>query len=417
MQGAKSFTISKRLVMEGYRKVKANRGACGIDGVSLAAFEKNLKSNLYKIWNRMSSGSYLPPVVKLVEIPKGDGGVRTLGIPTVGDRIAQMVVVQVLEPLIEPHFHADSYGYRPKRSAHDALSVARQRCWKYDWVLDLDISKFFDTISHESLMKALKKHTDNKWVLLYVERWLEVPYEIKDGSQIVRTEGVPQGSVIGPLLANLFLHYAFDQWMKMRHPAIPFERYADDVICHCQSKEQAETLSADIRERLMSCKLSLNEKKTIICYCKDSNRNEEHDVIQFDFLGYTFMPRSAKSQSGKFFTSFTPAISRKAQNRIGKVIWEWRPKYWIGLNLVEIAEKLNPVIQGWINYYGKFHRSVLQNLLRRVNERLALWVRKKFKRFKHRQTKSIYWLGNIAKANPMLFAHWPFGSKPTAGII
>jgi RNA-directed DNA polymerase len=351
MQGAKSFEISKQLVWEAFKRVKANKGSAGIDGESIEIFENSLKDNLYKIWNRMSSGSYMLPPVKLVEIPKSGGeGTRSLGIPPVSDRVAQMVVVLELEPKIEPYFHEESYGYRRNKSALDAVGKAREMCWKYDWVLDMDISKFFDSIDHELLMKAVRKHTDSKWVLLYIQRWLKVPYEKADGTRIEREKGVPQGSVIGPLLANLFLHYAFDEWMKRNYPNIPFERYADDGVCHCKSEAQAKFLKQAIQKRFSDCRLVLNETKTKIVYCKGSRNKVDHELIEFDFLGFTFRPRLAVDKDGQFFTSFLPAISKKAMNKLGEKMREWNTRKWFPMELKDIAKMINPIIQGWINY-------------------------------------------------------------------
>ena len=293
MAEAKPFSISKHVVWDAYRRVKANRGAAGVDGQSLAAFETNLKGNLYKIWNRMSSGSYVPPPVRLVEISKEDGRMRPLGIPTVGDRIAQMVAKRVLEPMVEPKFHVDSYGYRPGKSALDAVATARQRCWRMDWVIDLDIAGFFDNLRHELVMKAMTHHTDLKWLHLYVERWLKAPLQLEVGTLQDRTAGTPQGGVISPLLANLFMHHAFDDWMKRHYPGVPFERYADDALIHCRSKAQAEQLLDAVRERLRQCGLELHPAKTKLVYCKDDDRRGMFEPHRFDFLGYTFQPRRA----------------------------------------------------------------------------------------------------------------------------
>ena len=309
MSQAKPFEISKQVVLEAYKRVKANRGAAGVDEESIQDFEVNLKNNLYKIWNRMSSGCYFPPAVRRVEIPKESGGLRALGIPTVSDRIAQMVARIYLEPKVEPYFHEDSYGYRPNKSAIDALGVARKRCWRYNWVLDLDIRGFFDNLDHELLMRAVRKHTDCKWVLLYVERWLKASVQFEDGTLINRDKGTPQGGVVSPLLANLFLHYALDEWMKKNYPNIPWERYADDAVFHCKTEAEANTLKTAIGERLGHCKLELHPEKTKIVYCKDERRQGDYPLKKFDFLGYTFRPRQSRNKWGKYFVSFSPAVS------------------------------------------------------------------------------------------------------------
>jgi RNA-directed DNA polymerase len=414
MKRAKSFEISKHLVWEAYRRVKANRGSAGVDNVSIAEFEHGLKGNLYRVWNRMSSGCYMPPPVKLVEIPKSQGGTRPLGIPTVSDRVAQMVVVLTIEPDIAPHFHEDSYAYQKNKSAHDAISKALERGYKFFWAIDLDISKFFDTIDHGLLLKALKRHITCPWALMYVQRWLTAPYMTEDGTLVERTKGIPQGSVIGPILANLFLHYAFDEWMKRNYSDIQFERYADDIVCHCVSLKQANFVKQAIRKRLADCKLSLNEAKTKIVYCKMKGRALEHDCIQFDFLGYTFRPRSAKALSGERFLNFSPAISNGARKKIWATVRDWDPNYWSPFRLDDIAKRINPVIQGWINYYGKYNKSVLQKILISVNMKLSRWVRSKYKDFNKRKLASIYRLGDMALANPNLFAHWKYGVVPTA---
>ncbi len=359
MSEAKSFAISKRQVWEAYKKVKANKGAAGVDGQTISEFEKNLEGNLYKLWNRMASGSYFPLPVKRVEIPKGDGRLRPLGIPTVADRTAQMVAKEFLEPEMERVFHPDSYGYRPGKSALDAVGQARKRCWKFDWVVDLDVKGFFDNIDHDLLMKAVRKHTDCRWVLLYVERWLKAPVLMPDGSLFRTGKGTPQGGVVSPLLANLFLHYAFDEWMRINCSSIPFERYADDAVCHCKSEAQAKWLKGRLESRFAEVGLELHPGKTKIVYCKDGKRRGSYTHEKFDFLGYTFRARRSKSKWGKHFINFSPAISDKAAKGIRKTARSWGWQRRSDKSLEDFARMSNPVIQGWINYYGRFYKSAL----------------------------------------------------------
>jgi len=403
---AKPFNISKHLVWDAYRKVKANRGAAGVDGQTIAQFEEDLKDNLYKLWNRMSSGSYFPPPVRRVEIPKGNGGKRPLGIPTVADRIAQMVVKQYLEPKLEPYFHPDSYGYRPEKSAIEAIGVTRQRCWRYSWVLDLDIKGFFDNIDHKLLMRAVRKHTDCRWVLLYIERWLKAPAQDENGAIVTRTKGTPQGGVISPLLANLFLHYAFDKWMERNQPAIPFERYADDIICHCVSEAQVKWLQGAVEKRLAECGLDLHPQKTKIVHCKNDRHPDNYYEGNFDFLGFTFRPRQARSKRGKFFAGFLPAVSNKAAKKIRQTVRSWKLHRLTDKSLEDFAHIFNPVIRGWINYYGSYYKSALYPIFQHLENILSRWAARKYKRLRNCRQRARYWLRTIAKRQPGLLAYW-----------
>jgi RNA-directed DNA polymerase len=410
----KSFVISKWVVWEAYKNVKANRGAAGVDEVSITEFEKDLKGNLYKLWNRMSSGSYFPPPVRAVEIPKKAGGVRTLGVPTVADRVAQTVVRSYLEPSVEPVFHADSYGYRPGRSAVDAVRVCRERCWKSDWVIDLDIRAFFDSIPHSLLLRAVSKHTDLRWVLLYVERWLKAPIQQVDGTLVARDRGTPQGSAISPLLANLFLHYAFDKWLAREYPSVSFERYADDAVVHCVSRAQAHHVLRALVGRMSRVGLELHPDKTCIVYCKDANRKGSSEHERFNFLGYTFRPRRSKGKRG-MFVNFSPAVSDDAKKAIRQQIRSWRLHRRSEQTLVDLARDLNPVVQGWINYYGNFYKSQLYPALRSINEYLVRWAMRKYKRLRGHVRRAWKWLVRVAERDPRLFAHWRLGVLPTAG--
>lgn len=411
MDKTKPFDISKHVVWEAYLRVKANKGAAGIDEQSIADFERELKNNLYKIWNRMSSGSYFPPPVRTVSIPKSGGGLRKLGIPTVGDRIAQMVVKLYLEPEVEGHFHPDSYGYRPGKSALDAVGQARERCWKYDYVIDLDIKGFFDNLEHSLIMRAVKKHTNSEWMLLYIERWLKAPIQLEDGTQVERDCGTPQGSVISPLLANLFMHHAFDKWMQENHPYAPFERYADDVVVHCKSEQQAKYVLTAIAKRLAQCKLELHPEKTRIVYCKDGKRKGSYEHERFDFLGFTFRPRLSKDKKGRYFVNFSPGISDKAGKTISGRIRSWRLHLRSDRTLEELAQMVNPRVQGWINYYGSYYRSAIRQHLRQLEAYLVRWAIRKYKRFKRHKSWASAWLGRIAKQATGLFAHWRLGLR------
>jgi len=403
----KPFNISKKMVWDAYESVKANNGAPGVDEQSISDFEENLKGNLYKLWNRMSSGSYFPPPVKAVEIPKKDGkGTRILGVPTVADRIAQTVVAMTLAPEVEPKFHPDSYGYRKGRSAHDAIGQCRKRCWKNDWVVDLDIKSFFDTVPHDLILKTVSRHTDEKWVLLYVERWLTAPMQSADGDLIQRDRGTPQGSAISPMLANLFMHYAFDNWLQKNFPHISFERYVDDAVLHCKSEAQARFIKDAVTKRLASLGLEVHPDKTAIVYCKDVDRTGSYSRESFDFLGYTFRPRLSKNKFGKHFVNFTPAVSKSAKKRMGREIRSWHLPRRSDKTLDDLAAMFNPIIRGWINYYGRFYPSMLYPLLRHINWGLVRWAMRKYKKLYGHKHRAERWLVAVARRQPTLFAHW-----------
>lgn len=419
MNITKQFDIPKQIVWEAYKRVKANKGAAGVDEMSITDFEENLKGNLYKVWNRMSSGSDFPQAVRVVEIPKGDAkiGTRKLGIPTVFDRIAQMVAKMYLEPEVEPKFHENSYGYRPHKSAHDAIGKARERCWRYNWVLDLDIQGFFDNLNRELLMRAVRKHTKCKWLLLSIERWLNAPIKTAEGELQSRDKGVPQGGVISPLLANLFLHYAFDLWVNKQFPANPFERYSDDCVAHCKTEAEAKEVWKAIDNRLLECGLKLHPNKTKIVYCKDDDRQSNYQHEKFDFLGYTFRARGSKNKYGKYFVNFSPAVSNNATTKMRQTMRKWNLHNRSDKELGDIARMINPILKGWINYYGKYYKSALCPTFQHINHTLSRWVEKKYKRLKHHNRRAKHWLGKIAKREPNLFAHWSFGVKPAVGVI
>lgn len=404
---AKPFEIPKRLVYDAWKRVAANKGAPGVDKESITSYECNLGRNLYKLWNRMSSGSYHPQPVRQVLIPKGDG-FRALGIPTVADRTAQMAVKMLLEPRLEKIFHPSSYGYRPGRGASEAVAQVRRNCWRYDWVLDMDIKAFFDTINHELMMRAVKKHVPEKWIRLYIQRWLECPVQLEEGDLQIRSCGTPQGGVISPLLANLYMHYAFDHWMKQNSPNILFVRYADDIVCHCRSKGEAESLLRNLKERLGNCHLELHPVKTKLVYCKDDKRKGAYSLTKFDFLGFSFHGRTVQDRSGKLFTGFNPAVSRKSLKRMNESLLNLRITRNTLLTLADLAEQINPIVRGWISYYGKFYPEPLKRFLIRIELRLGRWARNKYKRLRGHKRLSWNWLKSCRTTFPGMFVHWDY---------
>lgn len=410
MSKTKPFNISKWQVMQAYKLVKSNKGTAGIDKQSLLNYEENLSDNLYKLWNRLSSGSYFPPPVKAVSIRKKSGGERVLGIPTVGDRIAQTVVKLEFEPSVEPFFLEYSYGYRPNKSALDAVSITRQRCWKIDWVLEFDVKGLFDNIPHDLLTKAVHKHTENPWVRLYIKRWMTAPMQFSTGSIASREKGTPQGGVISPILANLFMHYTFDKWMQRNYQRLAWCRYADDGLIHCHSKQEAEHMLLMLRKRFAECGIELHPVKTRIVYCKDGKRKDRCDNTSFDFLGYTFRARVCRSKASKhLFVSFTPAVSKASLKEMRLRIRQLHIRSSTNLSLQEIAKRLNPIINGWINYFGRFYRSELYIMCRIVNKILVRWVRRKYKKLRNSKTRASKLIERISQETPNLFAHWHKG--------
>ncbi len=415
METAKPFEIPKKLVWQAYQQVKANGGSAGIDQESMDDFERNLKDNLYLIWNRMSSGCYFPPAVRGVSIPKKSGGERLLGVPTVSDRIAQTAAKIILEPMLEAIFDENSFGYRPNKSAHDAIAVTRTRCWKNDWVVEFDIKGLFDNIDHNLLMKALRQHCNCKWILLYVERWLKVPLQNKDGSLVTRDKGTPQGGVISPILANLFLHYAFDAWVRRELPNVMFCRYADDGLLHCKSYRQAEYILNKIGQRFRECGLQVHPEKSGIIYCKDKNRKATFKRISFDFLGYTFRPRRCVNGRGLIHPNFLPAISRTSKKAINQEIRKWHIQLKNDKSLLDLSNMFNAVLRGWFNYYGRFYPSSLNSIWRQINRYLGRWVQRKYKRFSWHKRRAREYLNCLARKDPHLFVHWKLGTFP-AGL-
>jgi RNA-directed DNA polymerase len=407
--------VARENATEALGRVRRNKGSPGIDGMTVEELTPYLREHWRMIQEQLLAGTYQPSAVKRARIPKSGGGMRQLGIPTVADRVAQMVVKDCLEPLVEPYFLEDSYGYRHGKSAYDAVSVTRKRCWRYDWVLEFDIRGLFDNIDHELLMRAVRKHTDCPWVILYITRWLTAPFQTVEGEVVKREKGTPQGGVVSPLLANLFLHYVFDVWMERRYPGNPWARYADDGLVHGGSREELERLLGRLRERFAECKFELHPAKTRIVYCRDDDRRRQYPETTFDFLGYTFCPRRAKNWRGRFFVSFLPAVSNKAATAMRQVIHNWRLHLKPDKSIEDLSRMFKPIVRGWIGYYGRFYKSRLYRVLRHLNCALVYWVRRKYKRFHRHRQRAEQWLGRVARREPQLFAHWQMGILPSAG--
>ena len=399
------------MVWAAYKKVRSNGKSAGIDQISMDEFEAQRSQHLYKLWNRMASGSYFPPSVKEGEIPKKDGKIRKLGIPTISDRVGQMVVKDYLEPRFEKIFSVHSYGYRPGKSAHIALEAVRTNCRKTDWVIDLDIKGFFDNIDHEKLLKAIERHVSEKWCIMYIKRWLQTPVQMKTGELVHKQgKGTPQGGVISPLLANLFLHYTMDKWLEINHPIVNYVRYADDAILHCRSMAHAEFVLRELGKRMQACGLELHPEKTKIVYCKDYRRQGTHANVKFDFLGYSFQPRSTLSKkTGKLFLGFDCAISISSKKRIADKLEELDIVNLSFKSIVGVAQFLEPYIRGWINYYGKFRLYSMNPVFQWLRKRLVRWARKRYKRYKTSLVRAYKWLERIKKQFPYLFYHWRLG--------
>ena len=413
----KSQPITKLQVNEAFKRVKANKGASGVDGMTIEEVAQKPRRFLYPLWNRMASGSYFPKPVRQVLIPKGDGKMRPLGIPTVVDRVAQQVIATELEQVVEKHFHPSSYGYRPNRSALEAIEKCRINCMKYSWVIDLDIKGYFDNIDHRLLLKAVRHYSQEKHILLYVERWLKAPVELADGTiKQPEGKGTPQGGVISPVLANIFMDIVFDKWMTKENPTTEFERYADDIVIHCRNIKEALRLLEKIKQRLSDCKLELNQEKSKIVYCRSNQKRQPPFKVryqEFDFLGYTFKPRVVK-ESGKTKLGFSPAISQKSRSRIARELKAMDFHRWVHFPISRIAELLKLKIRGWINYYGKFRMSEMRKLFRVLHIRLTKWVRNKYRRFRKKPWYVGYkYLQRISRSYPNLFEHWQYeGFRP-----
>jgi group II intron reverse transcriptase/maturase len=410
----KSIPITKMMVWEAYKKVKSNKGGSGIDQQTLDDFDLNRSKELYKVWNRLSSGSYFPPTVKRVFIPKANGKTRPLGIPTVSDRIAQQVVKTLVEPRLESEFMECSYGYRPNKSAHSAVNKVQEYVRKNSWIIDLDIKEFFENVNHELLLKALKVHVSEKWILMYILRWLEASVQFPDGTIKKSTgKGTPQGGVISPLLSNLYLHYCVDKWLHIHYPKAKMVRYADDIVISCQTQQEAIQLLTKLKQRLTDCGLTAHPEKTKLVYCKKDGRNLKGYSVQFDFLGFSFRPIMMKLKKGGSFLQFDCIMSRKAKVRITQELRKLEFHNKTQRNIQDLAILLNPKIRGWVNYYGKINRRCLKPVFYYLHHRLIKWTLNKYKRFKRSKVKAVQWLRWVFNSFPNLFYHWALGYQLT----
>jgi len=408
----KTQPISKEQVWASWKRIKQGGKGVGVDNIASAEIVKNPRKYLYPLWNRLASGSYFPPPVREVSIPKGEDKVRRLGIPTVIDRVAQDVIRQELEVIAEPLFHPSSFGYRPGKSQHDAIEQCAKNCWERWYVVDIDIKGFFDHIDHDHMMRILRKFTDKRHILLYCERWLKAPARTEEGEDRDRNEGSPQGGVISPLLSNIFLHEVFDSWMQQHHSIMVFERYADDIIIHTRSIEQSAFILDKVRERFKQYALELNEEKTKIVYCYRTARfhKESKDVpVSFDFLGFTFKPRKCSRSDGQRFWGFRPSISMKSRKRIIGEIKKLAIHKWVDKDIHFIAAALASKIRGWINYYGKYRISELHPLFRALNKRIARWLRNKYRLKTYGHSYSL--MKRIIASFPNTFVHWEYGFR------
>ena len=404
--------ITKEAVWSAWQHVRSGIGTgSGVDNVSASMINANARTYLYPLWNRLSSGSYMPLPIKSVGIPKSNGGIRYLGIPTLCDRVAQEVIRRELEQIVEPHFHSSSFGYRPGRSAFDALKQCARHSWERWYVVDIDIKGYFDNIDHNAMMGILRKYTNKSHILLYCQRWLQAPvFKQSSSSFEERTKGTPQGGVISPLLSNLFLHEVFDKWMDITHSNMVFERYCDDIIIHTRSKEQSEFILDKVKERLSQFNLSVNTDKTKIVYCYRTARGfkaSKQTDCSFDFLGYTFKPRQCESQSGERFWGFGAGISIKSQTKILQVIRQLRLPLRTTNSVQTIAAYLRPKILGWINYYGRHCLRAMRRVFWTLNHRLVRYLQNRYKLSSYRRAKHrLQW---IIKRFPNMFVHWQYG--------